>query len=78
MIFKYWGNQCVTYHIASGDTHLLSRPNATLLELLRASTSEQKMIDHIIHASLTDNKQDALALLETASTTFKQLKLLNS
>jgi PqqD family protein of HPr-rel-A system len=78
MIFKYWGNQCVTYHIASGDTHLLSSTNAKLLELLRANTSEQKMIDHIISASITHNKQDALALLDTVSTTFKQLKLLKS
>ena len=77
MIFKYWGDQCVAYHIASGDTHLLSSTNAKLLELLRASTSEQKMVDHMIRSSLTDNEEDALVLLQTVSEKFKQLNFLN-
>ena len=77
MIFKYWGDDCVVYHPESGNTHLLSTPHAQLLELLREPQTREETIKQIIAASFADTNDEAIALIETAATTYNQLNLLD-
>lgn len=76
MIFKYWNDQCVIYQHSSGDTHLLSRTNAKILELLRLQTPEQVIIDYIMSESIASNVEDASNILEVTSKSFDRLNLL--
>ena len=77
MIFKYWGNECIVYHPASGNTHCLSTAHAKLLEIIRKPLTKKAIIAEILSSSIASDEDSAEALVEQATTTFNQLDLLD-
>lgn len=34
LVFRFWGEECVVYHVLSGDTHLLPAMQARALQMM--------------------------------------------
>lgn len=51
---RYWGEECVVYHGASGNTHRLAQPVGELLELLQMEQATAEEISERINLDRED------------------------
>lgn len=52
--FRYWGDECVLFHGAAGNTHRVAQPVGQLLEALMSSDGSAEQLSERIDLELDD------------------------
>jgi PqqD family protein of HPr-rel-A system len=72
--FRRWGDECVAYDNATGDTHLLDPVAAELLvSLQQAAATTEELVQRVASRLGTEAGSDLFSALESALGDFERL-----
>lgn len=75
--FRRWGDECVAYDNATGDTHLLDPVAAELLlALQQAAATTEELVQRVASRLGTGTGSDLFSALESALGDFERLALI--